>query len=98
MKPDLTRDPFGHRRLERFVGENVFLREVNVPGGIIEKAVLVPGRSLEIPDVRDDENQREDAEDPQEPFIVPDRRQPVLCLTAARKVGREEEKKAAEER
>jgi hypothetical protein len=37
--------------LERFAGEDMVLREVNVPGRIIEKAVLIPRRRLEIPDV-----------------------------------------------
>src|SRR5437762_11559113 len=45
MKADLARDPFRNRGLEGFVREDVFLREINVPGRVVEQAVLVPGRS-----------------------------------------------------
>ena|SRR5438270_825273 len=36
MEPDFSRDPLRNRGLERFVGEDVFLRKINVPRGIIE--------------------------------------------------------------
>ena len=71
MKHHFPGDTVGKRGLERFVGEDVFLREVNVPGRIIKKTILVPGRGFEIPDVTDDENQRENDKDPHEWLILP---------------------------
>ena len=92
MKADFARDPFRNRSLERFVGEDVFLREINVPGRVVEQAVLVPGRSFEIPDVAHHEEQGQEAEHPDEALVIPKRGCPDPNLLAAGQVRRQEEK------
>src|SRR2546423_4871853 len=93
MKADLARDPFRNGGLKGFMTENVLLREINVPGGVIEQAILVPGSRLEIPNMTDYENKGQDAKQSHEPSFTPQAGRPLLDLPEAWKVSRQQENK-----
>src|SRR2546423_8600684 len=93
MKADLARDPFRNGGLKGFMTENVLLREINVPGGVIEQAILVPGSCLEIPNMSDYENKDQNAKQPHEPSFTPQPGGPLLGLPGAWQVSCQQENK-----